>query len=469
MANYLKDWKSFLLQEKQLDLFQGTSYERPELKYGKRIDGTDIEDVVFGGREGTQKFWPISFEEVGDLLFELEENGYNILIFYSFIDESDKDDGPKNLVVPGNKRELTPCIRVQISPKVMSGSNRNELSDEDLTYVLTSFVKRVRQKFKKIEFYDDDGFLNLKDIRIKGGIEYELEPDDIVDISELNMNLIWYKPVYFTDKMIIEYHGLDDKVDITYNDKEQAFLTYPAEEYTEWLISIRDDYYDFIVKTNGFESLWENYWDYAEQPSVKELFDYYLNIDTVKLLVDYLVEDFESLEEIDADEYETLTGFGITTKEQLIERVQKIGLVNIGKLLDEIDSDLISDIRSMYSDMAVSDTVDEVQENIVSALEKVIEEQLQTSVTKTEWKDGRPYITMKFNIDWLESYEGENEYLHYIIAEYISNNYLGDNRLRVYSDNMASPDRNEFNKEVKSMIINIMRKSGKEPSFEIKD
>jgi hypothetical protein len=40
-----------LLQEKQLDLFQGTSYERPELKY--------------------KNYWPITPEEIEDLLFEL--------------------------------------------------------------------------------------------------------------------------------------------------------------------------------------------------------------------------------------------------------------------------------------------------------------------------------------------------------------------------------------------------------------
>lgn len=38
-------WKDFLV-EKQLDLFQGTSYERPELKYGSGSNGD---------REGVQK------------------------------------------------------------------------------------------------------------------------------------------------------------------------------------------------------------------------------------------------------------------------------------------------------------------------------------------------------------------------------------------------------------------------------
>ena len=182
MSKYLKDWKQFLLQEKQLDLFTGTRWEKPELKHSLE--------------NGKTAFWPISSEEVEDLLFELEENGYGVYILYSFVDESEQDEGPKNLTIPKNKRELTPCIRVQISPKVMSGSNRNELSDEDLTYVLTSFVKRVKPKFKTIEFYDGEGSLNLKDIKIKGGLDYELEPDDIMTISELNMNLIWYISIF---------------------------------------------------------------------------------------------------------------------------------------------------------------------------------------------------------------------------------------------------------------------------------
>jgi hypothetical protein len=429
-------------------------WEHPELKYGRGVGG---------GPESDQKFWPISLEEIEDLLFELEEGGYDINIFYSFIDESNKDEGPKNLAVPGNKRELTPCIRVEIFPKISRGSEPNQVSDEDLTYVLTSFVKRVKPKFKTIEFYDDEGSLNLKDIKIKGGLDYELEPDDIMTISELNMNLIWYKPVYFTDKMIIEYHNLDDKVDITYDDKEQAYLTYPAEKYAEWLISHKDDYYDILTNKNGFDALWERYWDYSDQVSVETLFQYHLKVDTVKLLVDLLIDDFEQIKEVDEDEYETLTSVGITTKEQLIERVQKVGLVNIGKLLDEIDSDYISDIRSMWTDMGVSATVDLLQDEIVSSLKKVIEEQLQTRITKTEWKDGTPYLTMKFNIDWLERYEGQDEWMGYVIHEYISNNYLDDNNLRVHLDYMEDADHNQFNNDVKSMAINGIERKGRKP------
>jgi hypothetical protein len=448
MSKYLKDWKSFLLQEKQLDLFQNTFYEKPELKYSST--------------EGGPAFWPISIEQVEDLLFELEENGYYIDVVLTFVDGK-QDLGPEQWKYGLNERELIPTVGVTIGPKIVRGTEPNQLSDDDLTYVLTSFVNRVKPKFKTIEFYDEDGILNLKDIRIKGGLEYELEKDDIVDISKLFMNLIWYKPVYLTDKMIIEYHNLDDKVDITYDDKEQAYLTYPAEKYAEWLISYKDEYYGILTDKNGLDALWERYWDYSEQVDVETLFQYHLNVDAVKLLVDLLIDDFEQIKEVDEDEYKTLTGVGITAKEQLIERVQKVGLVNVGKLLDEIDPDYISDIRSMWTDMGVSATVDSLQDKIISSLEEIIQNQLETKVTKTEWKDGIPYLTMKFNLNWLERYEGQDEWMGYVIQEYISNNYLDDNNIKVYMDYMEDADHTQFNNDVKSMAINGIERKGRKP------
>ena len=162
MSKYLKDWKDFLV-EKQLDLFQGPIYERPELKY--------------------KNYRPITPEEIEDLLFELEESGYIINYVFSFIDQT--EDTPHNLVEALRKRELTPCVRVEISSK-------RGVADENLTYVLTSFIKRVKPKFGKIELFDDDGILQLDKLKLKGGIEYEVEPDDIfvtglADVSTINI------------------------------------------------------------------------------------------------------------------------------------------------------------------------------------------------------------------------------------------------------------------------------------------
>jgi hypothetical protein len=452
MSKHIVKWSNFI-NEKQLDLFARTRWEKPELKYGPN---------------DSEKFWPMSQDQIKDLLVELEDGGYFINVEYGFIDE-DQDVGPYKLQSSLNKRELTPTILVSISPKIIRGTEPNQLSDEDLTWALTSFYDRVKPKFKTIEIYDEDGSLNIEDIRIRGGIEYELEKDDIVDMPEVFINLVWYKPIYLTDKKIIEYHNLDDKIDITYDDKEQAYLTYPAEKYAEWLISHKDDYYDILTDKNGFDALWERYWDYSEQVSVDTLFQYHLNIDTIKLLVDLLIDDFEQIKEVDEDEYETLTGVGITTKEQLIERVQKVGLINIGKLLDEIDSDYISDIRSMWTDMGVSATVDALQEKIVSSLEEVIQDQLQTRVVKTEWKDSVPYLIMKFNLDWLERYEGQDEWMGYVIQEYISNNYLDDNKLRVHMDYMEDADHTQFNNDVKAMAINGIKRKGREPITDSKN
>ena len=118
--------------------------------------------------------------------------------------------------------------------------------------------------------------------------------------------------------MIFEYHDFGDGLEVYYDDKEVAYVTYPAQTYARYLISYRDEYYDTLVYDEGFESLWDKYWDYSEQPSVESLFQYELHIKTIQLLVDYLVKDFEQIKEVDEDEYETLIGVGINSKEELI-------------------------------------------------------------------------------------------------------------------------------------------------------
>jgi len=431
-------WKDFIV-EKQLDLFQGTFWEKPELKY--------------------KNYWPITPEEIEDLLFELIEGNYIVNYVFSFIDQT--EDTPYNIVDVLNKRELTPCVRIEISPQ-------KSITDEDLSHVLKSFSTRVKPRFGKIEMFDDDGILELNKLKIKGGIEYELEPDDIVDISTININLIWFKPLYLTDKMIFEYHHFDDRLEVYYDDKEQAYVTYPADTYAGYLVSSRDDYYNILVDDNGFDSLWDNYWDH-ERPDVKSLFDYYLHIKTVQLLVDYLIQDFEKIKEVDEDEYETLVGVGINSKEELISRVQKVGLKNIGKLLDEIDEDFIGEIRSLYGNMQVDAYVDNIQDGIVNALEQVIEDNLETKVVKTYWKDGHPFLTMKFNLDWLEYFEGGDEWLRSVWGEWLSKSYRDDNRLRVRIDEYVTPDSKDFNKQVQSMILGIMKRKGINPTVEITD
>ena len=269
--------------------------------------------------------------------------------------------------------------------------------------------------------------------------------------------------------MIFEYHDFDDKLEVYYDDKEQAYVTYPAQTYARYLISYRDEYYDTLVYDNGFESLWEKYWDYSDQPSVESLFQYELHIKTIQLLVDYLVKDFEQIKEVDEDEYETLVGVGINSKEELISRVQKVGFVNIGKLLDKVDSDILSEIRSTYADMTVSATVDAIQEGILNALEKVIEDNLETKVVKTYWKDDKPSLTMKFNLDWLEYFEGGKEWLSDNWGGWLERTYRMGNNLNVRIDEYITPDFKDFNKQVQSMILGIMKREGRTTSIEITD
>jgi hypothetical protein len=264
--------------------------------------------------------------------------------------------------------------------------------------------------------------------------------------------------------VIIEYHDFDDRLEVYYDDKEVAYVTYPAEAYAGYLVSSRDQYYDILVNDNGFDSLWDQYWD-DYWPSVGSLFEYDLHLKTIQLLVDYLITDFEKIKEVDEDEYETLVGVGINSKEELISRVQKVGLRNIGKLLNEIDEEFIDEIRSLYGNMQVDAYVDNIKDGIVNALEQVIEDNLETKVVKTDWKDGHPFLTMKFNLDWLEYFEGGDEWLRSVWGEWLEKSFRDRNDLKVRIDEYVTPDFKDFNKQVQSMILGIMKREGREPSI----
>jgi hypothetical protein len=268
--------------------------------------------------------------------------------------------------------------------------------------------------------------------------------------------------------MIIEYHNFDDKLEVYYDDKEQAYVTYPADTYAGYLVSSRDQYYNILVDDNGFDSLWDHYWDH-ERPDVDSLFDYYLDIKTIQLLVDYLITDFEKIKEVGEDEYDTLIGVGINSKEELISKVRKVGFKNIGELLNQFDEDFIDEIRGLYGNMQVDAYVDNIQEGIVNALEEVIEDNLETKVVKTDWKDGHPFLTMKFNLDWLEYFEGGDEWLKTVWGEWLEKSYRDHNDLKVRIDEYITPDFKDFNKQVQSMILGIMKREERKLTVEITD
>ena len=138
----IKNWKQFN-EERQLDLFAGTSYEKPELIHNN--------------------LYPIDEDDIRDYLAEIEDEKYIIQVNFGFLSKS---TGEYTELI--DTYDVRPCISVNIMKmtidyKVITGN-------EDVTSCLTSFIKRISHRFKEIKVRDDEGYLNIEDIKLEGGI-----------------------------------------------------------------------------------------------------------------------------------------------------------------------------------------------------------------------------------------------------------------------------------------------------------
>jgi hypothetical protein len=143
----IKSWKKFN-EDKQLDLFQNTPYAKAELTHNN--------------------LYPIDENDIRDYLAEIEDEGYSITVNFGFLESS--TGGYTELI---NSYDVRPCISVDI--QTISPTTRKD----DVTTCLTSFVKRVSNKFKEIKVLDNGGVLDINDIKLQGGISIRSEDIDV--------------------------------------------------------------------------------------------------------------------------------------------------------------------------------------------------------------------------------------------------------------------------------------------------
>ena len=142
----IQSWKQFN-EDKQLDLFQNTPYAKPELIHNN--------------------LYPMDEDDIRDYLAEIEDEEYSIVVNFGFLEAS-----TGNYTELINSHYVTPCISVDIQTVSKTGN-------DDVTTCLTSFVKRVSNRFKEIRVMDNGGKLDISDIQLKGGISIKSEDVDI--------------------------------------------------------------------------------------------------------------------------------------------------------------------------------------------------------------------------------------------------------------------------------------------------
>lgn len=438
----IQSWKQFN-EDKQLDLFQNTPYAKPELIHNN--------------------LYPMDEDDIRDYLAEIEDEGYSIVVNFGFLEAS-----TGNYTELINSHYVTPCISVDIQTISKTGN-------DDVTTCLTSFVKRVSNRFKEIRVIDNGGKLDISDIQLKGGISIKSED---VDIEEpLSVYLIWFDEVHLTDKMIYEYYGFTQDKDTRFTEKGSAQIAVPRDRISDWIIPNKSDYKDIIDDPDYDIYQWYHGGDW--HPDHNSFFTYHLENETIDLLLKCCFKNFDELKE----EYPEFLEEN-NSLEDFIQNITKPkdrwnnNWEKLGKFLDkeELAGNIYNELRSKYADWSMQAKADEDYKAVISDFDESVEEELETTIIekfnqeekkryRTKDKDGRevwkettyerPYYRLDFNLEWLSRLESSDLFDLGAVEDEIGEWFYNSKEkveLNPRLSDYADVDDKEFNKEAISDI-----------------
>ena len=441
----IKSWKQFN-EDKQLDLFQGTPYEKPELTHNN--------------------FYPIDEDDIRDYLAEIEDEGYLIVVNFGFYGDS----GYTELI---NSYDVKPCISVDI---IVS----NKVKNDDVTHCVLSFIKRVSNKFKEIKVVDNGGPLNIDDIILKGGIFIKSESGKIEDELQieqpLSIQLIWFNDIHINDKMIFDYYGIPQGDKITFTEKGSAQIEISREGLSDCVLSRNSQHKDIIDDPDYDIYQWYHGGDWL--PDHDSFFRYHLEKETISMLIDCCFYNFDELKETSdfLNEFESLEDL----KSQVLQPKDHWGKIynKLGKYLDveELAGNIYNELRSKYADFSMQAKADEDYEAVISEFDEIVEEVLETTIISKEsyeepskykikdaqgnitWKETtifRPYYKIDFNLEWFNNLDSEDLFdlgsVESQIVEWVYNTKEKKELNPRFSD-YADVDDKMFNKEARGEI-----------------
>jgi hypothetical protein len=364
-------------------------------------------------------------DDIRDYLTELEDAGYMISVNFGF--EENRNLSRTNYYTESIRgRNMKPAICIEI------GSSPNKENNENITTCLTSFVKRVSQKFKTIELFDNSGPISLEYVRIKNGIYIDSElsgkiEDELEIEGNLQIHLFWYKDVYLTDKMVFNYYGFNQDM-VKFTDSGVANLEFPRDVISGWIVDKNSSFKEVIDDIDFEFDVWYDRSDYY--PEHTSFFEYYLSNENIKSLLELCFKDFESIKEEYSDD-DFINQYD--TKEQLISDILKPKnrwdreYNELGEFLvkSEIGGNIYDEIRTEYADWSFNSKTESDYKEIFKEFDSEVEDQLKTSIigkiNKDEektirLKDGtfkkisytRPYYILEFNIDWVTDYDSND-------------------------------------------------------------
>lgn len=403
-------------------------------------------EFIKESKEELKKVWKLDKEEIKDLLIELSDLRYSINTEFGIVD----DDG--NFTKTLEIGDVNPAYSVYI--------NDYNVKNGDVTLSLLTMCDYLESKGYEIITSDDDGVLNRESLIIDGGIfththtqddtemledRYSIDGDLILFIKQLDNQTTMFKGTEkldtykITEKDFAEYHNWTGYGLIGNN----IYLDITLKELASLILSSKSDYYDTLI--DGIDE--DNYYQYSERPDFESLFQYYLDNDNIRKLIETIIKDtgvelVRTLNSklVDMDEKEII--------EFLLNERYYTTLI---KLCKENDDGIVDEIRTSYADMETWSHIKSNTKELYNAFDNIVDDLFEYTKFK---KDDDQYYKIAFDEKWIEERDCdflENLSLTGLLEEYCSSEYFSYD-LNTNFSHYGDVNLKEFNKEVKSIL-----------------
>lgn len=393
-------------------------------------------------------YWTLTNEKVAELFLDLTDSGFYISDIEDGVLEADSVD---NLDMEAKilcDMEYTPCQCISIK------NPRGNVNNDDLTDSLLTAIEYIKEIGYKVDVRDDNGILDIdtivvgNDITINGDLELK-GPLQIIVCEEVGaVNTLFGlergspRIVKFTESEVMEYYSWE--ADEIIDGKPYIYIS--QEDLANKILSSKDYYRDRLI--NGID--YEDYESGDYTPDTQTLFQYYLDKKNEVEIVKILIKEIGSLDDF-REQYEDVD---FETEDDLVEFLLKERFyTTLDQMIKYSDSDLVSDIKMSYNDLYVGAICSAHEKELEYAFDKIVSDNFKYIKDNN---DKGVFYKIKFNMEWLEEYYFDYDFLSSYPLKDIFDEYIS----REYWENSMSPDfsdyahiNNElFNKEVERLI-----------------
>jgi hypothetical protein len=307
---------------------------------------------------------------------------------------------------------------------------------------------------------DEHGVLNRESLIIDGGIfykddtemledRYSIDGDLILFIKQLDNQTTMFKGTAkldtykITEKDFAEYYNWTGYELIRNN----IYLDITLKELAGLILSYKSDY-NLI---NGIDE--DDYYHYSERPDFESLFQYYLDNDNIRKLIETIIKDTGvelvrtlNMKLVDMDEKEIV--------DFLLNERYYTTLIELCK---ENDDGIVDEIRTTYADMETWSHIKSNDKELYNAFDDIVDDLFEYTKFKTnnnDESDDDQYYKIAFDEKWIEDRDYdflENLSLTELLKEYCSAEYFSYDLSPNFSD-YGDVDHKEFNREVKSIL-----------------